>query len=135
MFRLKKSYNSLSSLLNGPCRLLCTISLFPYLSDHIKLTENDFVCGVESFFSVLPFVIFTILGYYSYKETRSITAYSREPYTWRHVIKLAFSGLLAIISFGLNFEYIFIKFLKAFLLVYLLTETDISLKTVVVRNS
>ena len=112
----------------------CVIEPFLYFYNLKKLTENDFVCVVESIFGILPFILFVILGYYSFRETRAITSYSREPYTWRHVIKLAFSGLLALISFGLNpnIKYLFI--FQAFLLVYLLTETDISLKTVVVRN-
>jgi len=82
------------------------------------LTKNDGVCAIESILSIVPFIVYITLGYYSYKETQAVTAYARESWTWRHIFKLVMSALLAVGSF-------------LFLIVYLLTETDVSMKTVV----
>lgn len=81
-------------------------------------TNNTPICVVETFFNFVPLIAFVILGFYSYKEIRNISAYARESFTWRHVTKMAFSILQSLLCF-------------LFLILYLVNEADISLKTVI----
>lgn len=81
-------------------------------------TVNGLVCYFQTALNLVPLFTFVILGLYSLRQIRSIEVYSREPYTRRHLVKLTASALLSIISL-------------VFILVYTLTEPEVSIKTAI----
>jgi len=81
-------------------------------------TTSDLVCATETIVSIVPLIAFVYFGYFSIQETRGRTAYHREKYTFRHLSKLILSSLISLTTL-------------IFLIVYILKEEEISLKTAI----
>jgi len=81
-------------------------------------TTSNLVCATETIVGLIPIIAFLYFGYFSIQETRGRTAYHREKYTFRHLSKLILSSLISLTTL-------------IFLVVYILKETEISLKTAI----